>query len=380
MFQDLDFNQAPLLLIWETTRSCALACLHCRAEAIDKRHPDELTTDEGKKLLDDTRAMGTPLVIFTGGDPLQRQDLEVLITHAKSIGLRVGSIPATTPRLTRERVRSLREAGLDQMALSIDGSTPHRHDSFRGVPGSFAKAMAAARWAHEVGMPLQINTVFAAWNTDEFDELAQLVQDLGVVFWEVFFLVPTGRGSVVANSTTEQYEALFAKLYTLSRKVDFVIKVTEAPHYRVYVSAQRSVQHGASLRMKGGAIGSVHHGQRGRAGRALLGVNSGKGFCFVDHVGDVTPSGFLPIVAGNVRETSIIDIYRDHPLFRELRDASLLKGMCGACSHRELCGGSRARAYAMTGDYLAPEPFCSYGPANEIHSQPEVVAHVHDAT
>lgn len=358
---DIDFHQAPLLLIWETTRACALACQHCRAEAIDERHPRELSTAEGKQLLDDTKAMGTPLAILTGGDPLQRDDLEDLIAHGKQIGLRVGSIPATTERLTRDRVLSLKQAGLDQMALSLDGPTAKKHDNFRGVPGSFEKAMEAAAWAHEVDLPLQVNSVFAAWNMDDFDAMAKLVTELDIVFWEVFFLVPTGRGSVMGNCPTDQYEHLFAKLYELSRRVDFIIKVTEAPHYRVYV-AQQEARRQALAGAEPAGIGSVHHKARGRAGRALMGVNSGKGFCFVDHVGDVCPSGFLPVVAGNVRDTSVIDIYRDSTVFRELRDESLLKGMCGACEHRVLCGGSRARAHAMTGDYLAPEPFCNYGP------------------
>ncbi len=368
MMFDLDFNQQPLLLIWETTRSCALACRHCRAEAIDQRDPGELTTDEGKRLLDDTREMGTPLVIFTGGDPLQRDDLEELIRYGKSIGLRCGTIPATTDRLTQERVESLKAAGLDQMAISIDGSTPEKHDGFRGVPGSFEKAMQAAEWAHACELPLQVNTVFAGWNENDFDAMAKLVTDLKIVFWEVFFLVPTGRGKVMGNCMTEQYEALFAKLYDLSKRADFIIKVTEAPHYRVYVARQeraaaRTAEETDALHHHHGhkAIGSAHHGQAGRAKRALMGVNAGKGFCFVDHTGNVCPSGFLDEKCGNVRETSVIDIYRNHPVFCQLRDVSLLKGVCGRCRHAELCGGSRARAWAMTGDMLAEEPFCSYG-------------------
>jgi len=364
MHFDIDFNQAPLLLIWEVTRGCALACRHCRAEAMDFRDPRELNLAEGCQLLDDVKAMGSPLVIFTGGDPLQRTDLEQLICHAKRIGLRAGAIPATTPRLTRQRVFQLKEAGLDQMALSIDGCTAERHDSFRGVPGCFAKAMEAAQWAHEANLPLQVNTVFAQWNADEFDALAQMMIDLKIVFWEVFFLVPTGRGTELGSCTTEQYELLFEKLYRLSQRVNFIVKVTEAPHYRAYVAMQERGQR-LGAHPGGGdgpaALGSVHHKMHGRAGKALMGVNSGKGFCFVDHVGNVCPSGFLPVIAGNVREQSVIEIYRDAPVFRELRDASLLKGMCGACEFKELCGGSRARAYSMTGDYQAEEPYCRYG-------------------
>ena len=180
----VNYDESPLLVIWEVTRACQLACKHCRADAINVRHPKELTLEEGKHLLDEIVEMGTPLVVFSGGDPLQRTDLEDLIRYAKSRGLRVGTIPAATDHLTRERVLSLKEAGLDQMALSLDGITAEKHDDFRQVPGSFAKVMQGAAWAHEAGIPLQINTVLAAWNADDFDEMAQMVQDLGVVFWE----------------------------------------------------------------------------------------------------------------------------------------------------------------------------------------------------
>ena len=356
---DVDYNQAPLLLIWEVTRACALSCRHCRAEAIDERHPNELSLDEGRKLLDDIAGMGTPIVIFTGGDPLQRGDLDQLIMHAKANGLRVGTIPATTERLTRKRVHRLKVAGLDQMAMSIDGSTAETHDGFRRVPGCFDKAMEAAVFAHAEELPLQVNTVFAAWNFDDFDSMARLVQQLDVVFWEVFFLVPTGRGAVMGSCTTEQYEQLFEKLHQLSRRVDFVVKVTEAPHYRAYVARQTGPA--TEAQPDRGVMPSVHHGHHGSIHNPTGGVNSGKGFCFVDHVGDVCPSGFLPIVAGNVRTQSVIDIYRDSTLFRELRDPELLGGCCGMCEYKSLCGGSRARAHAMTDDYLAEEPFCAYG-------------------
>ncbi len=342
-----DYNRAPLLLIWEMTRSCALVCRHCRAEATDRRDPRELSREEGKRLIDDVASMGTPLIIFTGGDPLQRDDLEECIRHAGAAGLRTGAIPATTDRLTRDRVRSLKHAGLDQMAVSIDGPDAHSHDDFRRVEGSFEKAMAGAAWAREFGLPLQVNTVFGAWNADGFDAMAELVTSLGVVFWEVFFLVPTGRGATLSSCTADEIEALFEKLHRLSARVPFRVKVTEAQHYRRY-----RAQHG----------GSHHPGNHGAPDRP---VNAGNGFCFVDHVGDVYPSGFLPIVCGNVRRQSVIDIYRHASVFRDLRDEKRLQSKCGVCEYRSLCGGgSRARAYAMTGDYLAEEPFCAHEPVS----------------
>lgn len=348
------FDQAPLLVIWEVTRGCALACQHCRASAEDRRDPAELSLEQGKRLIDDVAAMGTTLIVFTGGDPLQRADLEDLVRHAKSRGLRAGTIPAATPRLTQERIQSLKDAGVDQMALSIDGENALKHDTFRRVDGTFEKVMEGARWIREAQIPLQANTVFGAWNVDDFDAMAALVSEMGIVFWEVFFLVPTGRGSVLEGCTPQQFERLFEKLYELSKSAPFVIKVTEGQHFRRWL-AQRGVM------PKAGPPQGL------RIMMSAKPVNSGHGFCFVDHTGNVCPSGFLPIECGNVKETSIIDVYRNHPVFRDLRDFTKLEGKCGACDYRDNCGGgSRARGYALTGNYLAPEPFCAYMPANWV--------------
>ncbi len=364
MIRTLDFNQAPLLVIWEITRACALACRHCRASAIDQRHPDELTLDEGKAMLDDIAGMGTPIVVFTGGDPLQREDLLELIRYGKDIGLRVGTIPAATSRLTRKVVEELKEAGLDQMALSLDGATAAAHDDFRRVPGSFLRVMRGALWARLAKLPLQINTVFGAWNVDDFQAIAKLVERLEPVFWEVFLLVQTGRGTDMNECSPKQYEQLFANLYDLSQRVPFVIKVTEAPQYRRYVAEQEK-KNPRPARMQHGHPGSGGAGRHPGIAFTRGGVNAGKGFVFVDHVGDVFPSGFLPIEAGNVRSLTLSSIYRSSKLFRELRDTDRLQGRCGRCEHRDLCGGSRSRAFAATGDHLAEDPSCRYEPAGK---------------
>ena len=346
----LDYHEAPLLLIWEITRSCALTCQHCRASAIDWRDPGELSTAEGRKLIDDVAAMGTPLIVFTGGDPLQRDDLEDLIRHARSRQLTVGTIPAATPRLTRDRVLSLRDAGVHQLALSVDAENAAKHDTFRGVPGTFAKVVEASAWIREAGVNLQANTVFGSWNATDFDAVAAFVESLGVVFWEVFFLVPTGRGAELRGCTPTQFEHLFEKIYQLAQRAPFVIKVTEGQHLRRYM-AQRGETDPEVMKWKGKMMLS---------GKP---VNSGHGFCFVDHRGNVCPSGFLPLECGNVREKSVAEIYRNHPVFRELRQFDRLKGKCGVCEFRDACsGGSRSRAYALTGDYLAEEPSCAYQP------------------
>jgi radical SAM protein len=347
----VDYQQAPLLLIWEVSRACALACQHCRASAIDWRAPRELTLEEGCQLIDDVAAMGTPLIVFTGGDPLQRDDLEDLIRHACSRRLTVGTIPAATSRLTRERILSLKEAGVHQIALSLDAENAAKHDAFRGIPGTFDKAIEAAGWIREAGVNLQVNTVFGSWNAQDFDAIAELIEKLGVVFWEVFFLVPTGRGSALSGCSPEQFEVLFEKLYQLSKRASFVIKVTEGQHLRRFIAQKEAA--------------GVSDIPRVRAKMMMSGkpVNSGHGFCFVDHVGNVCPSGFLPVVCGNVRNQSVTEIYRENPVFQELRRFDLLKGKCGICEYRDLCsGGSRARAYALTGDYLSSEESCVYEP------------------
>ncbi len=372
----LDFDRTPFIVIWETTRACDLACVHCRATAQPDPLPGELSHAEALALIDQVADMGAPVLVFSGGDPLKRSDLLELVRHAKSRRLRVGTIPAATPRLTREAVFALKDAGLDQIAFSLDASTAEAHDRVRRVPGTFAKVMEAVTWAHEAGIPLQINTVISAANLDDLDRIIALVSELKIVFWEVFFLVPVGRGSDVAGLTAPQYEQVFARLYALSRRADFVIKVTEALHYRRYVARRQMEERrdghddqltapSASRMLPGGAQPMGRHWidrGHGTIGLAPQTVNAGKGHVFISCTGDVYPSGFLPRSAGNIRQAGLAALYRDAPLFRDLRTPSLLKGRCGVCEFHTICGGSRARAYAMTGDYLAEDPRYAYQP------------------
>ncbi len=367
----IDFAQTPFVAIWETTRACDLACRHCRAEAIPERSADELTTEQGFALLTELAEMGTPICVLSGGDPAKRPDLCDLVLHGTKTGMRMATIPAATPLLTRDLIRDLKDAGLAQMALSLDGPTAEIHDTFRGVPGAFELTLQAARWAHELGMPLQINTTFSAFNRQAIDAMSELVRNLRVVFWEVFFLVPMGRGRELDQMNADQFEELFARLAAVARSVDFIVKITEAPHYRRYL-----MQHPPQGVSKSGHPGSsgpgflpAHmrrdFGPGGSIGVAPKGVNSGNGYVFVNYEGEIFPSGFLPLSCGNVKRDSITEVYRSHPVFRELRTADLLKGKCGICEYRHICGGSRARAYAMTGDYLDVEPFCAYEPKGD---------------
>jgi radical SAM protein len=364
----IDFNRQPFIVIWETTRACDLACAHCRAAAQPEPLPGELTSSEAMDLIDQVADLGAPVLVLSGGDPLKRRDLLELIGHAKRRGLRVGTIPAATPRLTFAAVQSLKEAGLDQMALSLDFSAAEEHDRFRGARGAFDKVMKAVGWAHQARMPLQINTVFSAQNAHDVDRLIALVQRLGIVFWEVFFLVPVGRGRVVQGLTAEQYEDVFAKLYALERAASFVVKVTEAPHYRRY-RAQRQLQEQRWGRAARGVGASRWHGHgpAGSSGVSRETVNAGKGHVFISAVGEVSPSGFLPLSVGTIRRHRLGPLYQTAPVFRELRNPALLKGRCGVCEFQMVCGGSRARAYAMAGDYLAEDPCCAYVPRVLAH-------------
>lgn len=364
--KDTDFSKTPFLAIWEITRACELACKHCRAEAINWRDPIELTTEEGFRLIDDIIDMGTKILVLTGGDPVSRDDIFELISYGSERGLRMATIPAATDRLTHDLVKKLKDSGLSQMALSIDGPDAESHDNFRRIPGSFERTIKGAGYARSVGVPLQINTVISNYNYRLFDELAELVKQLGVVFWEVFFLVPTGRGSVLKQINSVEYERLFEKLYRMSKEVDFIIKIAEAPHYRRYFM-QREIRNSMdSHREKANYelpdFLAPSSGPHGSIGLAPKGVNSGNGFVFISHKGDVNPSGFLPVHTGNVREKSLKSIYREHPVFKTLRDPDKLKGKCGACEFRYICGGSRSRAYAMTGDIMAADPKCIYVP------------------
>ena len=368
----VDFEKTPFVAIWEITRACDLACSHCRAEAISEPLPGELSTQEGFSLLDELAEMGNPICVLSGGDPAKRSDLCQLVQHGNGLGMRMATIPAATPLLTRTLVQQLKEAGLDQMALSLDGPSPEVHDSFRRVPGAFDLTLQGAQYAKDIGLPLQINTTFSTYNQHFFEEMAELVRQLEVVFWEVFLLVPMGRGSQVTQMTAEGFETLFAKLAHFSESGDFIVKATEAPHYRRYLMQQHH-QSGELTSSGLPAHMTRDFGPGGSIGLAPKGVNAGKGHLFVNYKGDIYPSGFLPLSCGNVRRQSLTQVYRLHPVFSQLRSPELLKGKCGICRFRHPCGGSRARAFAMTGDYLAEEPFCAYSP--ELPSKSRKVVH-----
>jgi AdoMet-dependent heme synthase len=360
-----DFNRDPFIVIWELTRACQLKCLHCRAEAQYKRDPRELSFEEGKVLIDQIKELNNPMLVFTGGDPLEREDVFDIIDYAVKKGVRVSMTPSATPNVTKEAIEKAKEVGLSRWAFSLDGPNAEIHDYFRGTPGSFDLTIQRIKYLHEVGLPVQINTVISRYNIDYLDEMAKLMEELECVLWSVFFLVPTGRGQTSDMISPVQHEQVFTWLYQLSKRVSFDIKTTAGQHYRRVVIQQKkreAKEQPTEIKYLDALTAQGLTGSIDGLGRAPKGVNDGNGFVFISHVGDVYPSGLLPIKVGNVREQALGEIYRESPVMQALRNPDMYKGKCGQCEFRHVCGGSRSRAYAMTGDYLESEPFCVYIP------------------
>ncbi|MCC6168637.1 MAG: TIGR04053 family radical SAM/SPASM domain-containing protein [Caldilineaceae bacterium] len=349
------FARAPQLIYWEITRACDLACIHCRAEAITRRSRLEFSTDEGKALLRQIVEFGgprLPQVVITGGDPLQRPDLFELIAYGRAQGLSMSVTPAGTARLTPEVVDEFQAAGIASLALSLDGATAQSHDAFRGVDGSYAWTLDGARAATARGIPLQINTMVTAGSADELPAIYEVVRELGITRWALFFLISTGRGQGLAEVTPAKSERVLNWIWqrTVDPATPFAIKTTEAHHYR---------RIGFTKLARRATPEAISASPMGRG----FGIRDGNGIVFVSHVGEVYPSGFLPLAAGNIRRgDSLVEVYRHHPLFVGLRDADQLEGKCGVCAFRRICGGSRARAYAATGNPLASDPLCPYVP------------------
>ena len=356
-----DFATSPFVAFYETTRACDLVCKHCRACAQPKRHPKELTTAQSMKLLDQFAEFPKkPTLIFTGGDPMKREDIYELARHAAvDLGLVTAMTPSATPLVTYDALAKLRDAGISRVALSLDGADPQTHDGFRGVDGSYARTFEILADARRAGMTVQINTTITRRNFNQVDAIAQLIAWHDVVLWSVFLLVPIGRGLAESRIAPEQYEELFERLWSQSRRQPYAIKTTEAHHYRRY-ALQRVAK------MSAGAVDSeVNRPVRDRIQRAPLGVNDGRGCLFVSHTGSVYPSGFMALACGQFPEKSIVDIYQNSPVFRSLRDPDRLGGKCGVCEYRSICGGSRARAFSLTRDPLAAEPDCVYIPGTD---------------
>jgi radical SAM protein len=344
-----DFSRAPFLVIWEVTRACALACVHCRADAIPCRDPRELSTTEGLALIDQVLAFGepAPLLVLTGGDPMRRPDLTAFVRHASDAGLTVALTPSGTAAATKTRLAELKDAGLSRVAVSLDGPEAASHDAFRRVRGSYDWTMRIINDAVDLGLPLQINTTITRMTLPSLEAMAARVSTLPVTLWALFFLVQMGRGASLEQVTAEECERVLNYLYELSLTAPFGIKTTEAPHYQRVVR-QREAERDRD-RLPSRTV------ERRRQLRAPRSVNDGNGFVFIDHVGNICPSGFLPMPRGNVRTASLRDVYCDDEAFRRVRNADALAGKCGRCEFREVCGGSRWRAFASTGALMAAD-------------------------
>ena len=334
----LDFNERPYLVVWELTRACTLACRHCRVAAQPKRHPDELTTAECLAAIEQIARARPGLLILTGGDPVLRPDFAEILSCAACRGLRVSCSPSATPGLLKHDFAEWKRLGLARIALSLDGAEPAAHDAFRGVRGSWNWTMQAFEKARAAGLPVQLNTALARQNFGEFEALVARMRALQPAAWNVFLLVPSGRCTPEDLLSGAELEALFARLCALTRDVPFSIKATEGQHYR-----RVRTQHGFN------ADGAPE-------------VGDGKGFLLISHTGEICPSGFLPFVAGHIRQDELLEIYRHAEIFQQLRDPNLLKGKCSRCEFKAVCGGSRARAFALSGDAFAEEPCCVYQP------------------
>lgn len=353
-----DAARAPRLVAWEVTRACDLACVHCRAVAQPHADPRQLSTEEAFRLVDDIATFQEPVIlILTGGDPLKRPDIFEVAARASQAGLRVVMSPSGT-HVTPASVRELKRVGVQRISVSLDGSTPELHDAFRQVPGAFGAATQSLAYAREAGLPFQINTTVTRHNRHDLVDMLRLAVDLGAAAWDVFMLVPTGRGKIQMEITPEEYEETLHFVYEVSQTAPIQVKMTCAPHYkRVQVQERKRTRRAAPA----GPPAAAHpaHG-------FSRGCMAGFGFCFVSHIGEVGGCGYLPLLAGSVRQTSLVEVYRESPLFKSIRDANLLQGRCGICEYRALCGGCRARALGATGNYLEEEPFCTHQPDQRV--------------
>jgi radical SAM protein len=373
----MDFNQRPFTVIWETTRACDLACIHCRAEAKSERDADELNFAEAQWLIGSIKAFGRPfpILVLTGGDPIKRPDIFDIIAYARELGLRVAMTPSATPLITKDVVRRLTNAGLVRLALSLDGKDAKTHDGFRGMQGSFDRTLRILDWCDEFGLETQIHTTVSRHVLRELSKIADIIARKGIKLWALFLLITVGRAARPEirrlSITARQLESLFNWLYEFANFAPFDITPREGYHYRRVLLQRKAAELRVPVEdllnavernmLTPSDLGSSRTAEK--VVRAPFGVTDGKGVVFISHIGNVQPSGFLNLVGGNVRFQSLVDIYRSSPIFQQIRDHSQIKGKCGICEFKSICGGSRARAYALTGDPMQSDPYCVYQPA-----------------
>ncbi len=361
----VDFSQRPMLVFWETTRACLLACRHCRASATRQAPPGELSTAEGYTLIEQVAGFGRPypILVLTGGDCLLRPDLFDLVDRAVSLRVPVCLSPSVTPLLDADMISRIASSGVRAVSVSLDGCRAKTHDGVRGIAGHFDQTVAAIARLTAAGITVQVNTTVMDGNVEDLPGIAALMAQVGAHIWEVFFLVQVGRGAAAGPVSPAAHEDVCHFLYDASA-YGFIVRTVEAPFFRRVVRARRA---------GGRAPGSALYQSLSARLTDLLGpgtdrpsahtapTRDGKGIVFVSHDGQVYPAGFLPLGLGSIRARPLHEIYRDHPLLRSIR-AARFTGRCGRCEYADLCGGSRARAYAAAGDPLGEDPACPYVP------------------
>lgn len=345
--------QAPAcrIIAWEVTRSCNLACRHCRAEAHPEPYEGELSTAQAKALIDSFTELGRPMIIFTGGEPMLRPDVLELVAHARSRNLHCAFAPNGT-LIDARRARELKASGISRCSISIDGPDAASHDAFRGVPGAFEASLRGMGHLRSAGLPFQINTTVTRANLGHFRRIFDLCGELGAVAWHIFLLVPMGRAAGLGDQviSANEYEDVLHWLYDFRKTTDMHLKATCAPHY-YRIMRQKARQEGLPMTPETFGLDAMTRGCLG-----------GTGFCFISHTGTVQPCGYLELDCGNVLKTPFPQIWRESEHFKKLRDPASYTGKCGICEYHRVCGGCRARAYSMHGDYLAEEPLCSHTP------------------
>ena len=369
----LNFDQRPMLVFWEVTRACQLACRHCRASATMDPLPGELTTAEGFTLIDQVAGFGRPfpILVLTGGDCLLRPDLFELVEHANGLGVPVALSPSVTPSLTPAMIERMVTSGVKAVSISLDGALPATHDGVRGIPGHFEDTIKAITALSAAGLTVQVNTTVMRANLDELANVADLISRAGAHIWEVFFLVQVGRGVATDAISPAEHEDVCHFLYDASQH-GFIVRTVEAPFFRRVVASRREGEPAPSTdlyKTMSSRLETLMGPAVGKPRAQTASTRDGKGILFVAYDGEVNPAGFLPMPLGNVREAPIANIYRDDPLLRQIRAAEFT-GRCGVCEYADLCGGSRARAYAATGDPLGEDSACPYVPFG--YSEPEV--------
>jgi AdoMet-dependent heme synthase len=353
---DLDRN--PVVIFWEVTRACALKCEHCRAKAQPKRHPLELDTVTSLRVMDQLTEFDTPpIVVLSGGDPFMRRDIFDIAEYGIKKGLTVSLSPSATALVTRDRLAKLVDIGVRRVSFSLDGATAQTHDKFRGFDGTFDRTLAAFDTANDVGLGFQVNTTITRSTKAELPDIAKVIEQSGAVIWDLFFLVPTGRGLDLELMSADEHDGVYSWILANQRSWEFRTKTTLGQPYRRAMTMKRLTANGRNVaELTSDEIKSAWPGPP---------TNDGRGIFFISHLGNIYPSGFIPLSAGNVRNDSVVDVYRNSEMFTTIRDRSLLQGKCGVCPFNVICGGSRSRTYAMTGDLTAADPTCRFQPPRE---------------